>query len=78
MAYTEVDLPVALCETEIITLSDGTQVRFEESGGARDVFINDEWSARAQLFPGAEYVLETADGKYLLVADETLLRIERA
>ncbi|ABM28017.1 hypothetical protein [Nitratidesulfovibrio vulgaris] len=78
MEYTERDLPLSLNEAEVVVLSDGTQVRFEESGGARDVFINDEWSARAQLFPGAEYLLETPSGNYLLTAGESTLEVKRA
>lgn len=77
MEYTERDLPLSLNEAEVVVLADGTQVRFEESGGARDVFVNDEWSARAQLFPSAEYLLETSSGNYLLTAEEATLRVER-
>lgn len=77
MTYADADLPVVLHEAEFIVLSDGTQIRFEESGGARDVFINDEWSPRIQLYPSMEYTLETGAGNYLLVADELSLKVDR-
>lgn len=77
MDYTENDLPVTLAEAEMVTLADGTQVRFEESGGARDVFVGDEWTARATLFPGSTYVLEVSGGQYTLEAEATTLRVTK-
>ena len=78
MEYKESDLPVTLKETETLTLDDGTVVRFEESGGARDVMINDEWSPRVTLFPTADYILECGGQSYKLVAGDTDLSVAKA
>jgi hypothetical protein len=77
MEYRESDLPVILKETEYVILSDGTQVRFEESGGARDIMINDEWTPRATIFPDNEYILETGAGTYRLTAGFLDLKVEK-
>jgi len=53
-------------------------VRYEESGGARDVFVNDEWSVRATLFPGSDYCLETGGCTYMLTATDDGLRVEKS
>ena len=78
MDYSESDLPVTLKETETLTLADGTTVRFEESGGARDVMIGDEWSPRTTLFPGSDYMLDAGGKQYKLTAGGDDLTIELA
>lgn len=78
MDYHEKDLPVTIGETEVVYLDDGTSVRFEENGGARDVMINDEWTPRCSLFPSCDYALETGGKTYRLVAGEYDLKIETA
>ncbi len=77
MEYNERDLPVSIREAEMVTLQPGTVVRFEESGGARDVFVDDEWSSRVSLFPGMTYELECEGCTYMLSAEEAGLRVER-
>ncbi|MDR3045885.1 MAG: hypothetical protein LBU75_16740 [Desulfovibrio sp.] len=77
MSHTEADLPAVIHETEFVILADGTQVRYEESGGARDVFVNDEWTARSTLFPGSDYCLETGGCTYLLTATDDGLKVEK-
>lgn len=77
MNYGERDLPVSIRESEMVTLDSGSVVRFEESGGARDVFVDDEWASRATLFPGMEYELDCAGCVYTLAADDAGLRVQR-
>jgi hypothetical protein len=78
MDYTEADLPVTLKETEVVTLADGTAVRFEENGGARDVMVNDEWSPRCTLFPGCDHMLEAGGKTYRLLAGNDDLSVAPA
>ncbi|GFM37417.1 hypothetical protein [Desulfovibrio psychrotolerans] len=77
MNYTDSDFPVCIREAEMATLAGGMVVRYEESGGARDVFVDDEWSSRATLFPGMNLELESGGTRYLLSADDNGLRVER-
>jgi len=77
MNYTEDDLPVEIVETEYVTLSDGTEVRYEESGGARDVMISGDFAPRATLFPGGEYLLDCAGCTYVLKATDTALAVSK-
>lgn len=77
MNYTEDDLPVEIVETEHVTLSDGTEVRYEENGGARDVMISGDFAPRATLFPGSGYELECAGCKFLLMATDNALAVSK-
>lgn len=60
--YTQKDLPVTLHTDDLLRLDDGTAVRWESSGEAKDIMLNDDFSATCQLFPGCEYTL-AAGGK---------------
>ena len=62
--FSETDLPVDVHHGEIVTLADGTTVRFESNGEAKDIMINDDFGAACTLFPGNEYVVETVGGNY--------------
>lgn len=53
--YKESDLPLEFHHGEILTLSDGTTVRFESNGEAKDVMINDSFTPEVTLFPGNEF-----------------------
>jgi hypothetical protein len=77
MSYTEDDLPVEITENEYVRLSDGTEVRFEENGGARDVMISGDFAPRATLFPGNGYELECAGCKFLLMATDAALAVSK-
>jgi hypothetical protein len=76
MEYTEADLPVEVKENEYLKLNDGTTVRFEESGGARDVMIGEEWTPRTTLFPGNEYMLDSGGKSFRLTATDYSLKVE--
>ena len=76
MDYQESDLPVVLQEGDTVRLADGTTVRFDESGGARDVMINDEFNSRCTLFPTMDYELD-AGSSYRLTAGDMDLKVEK-
>ena len=67
--YTESNLPVDVHHGEMVTLADGTTVRFESNGEAKNVMINDGFEAACTLFPGNEFIVETAQGNYKLTCD---------
>ena len=69
MEYTEADLPLNLHHGEILTLADGTTVRFESNGEAKDVFLSDDFSPTVELFPAQEYTFETGGNNYKLSAE---------
>lgn len=78
MDYTEKDLPLVLKETEYVTLDDGTKVRYEESGGARDLMIGDEWTPRATIFPHNDFMLEVGGKTYRITGLDEGMRVEKA
>lgn len=67
--YTESDLPVDVHHGEIVTLKDGTTVRFESNGEAKDIMVNDGFEPSCTLFPGNEYVVETSGGNYTVTCE---------
>ncbi|SIN68851.1 hypothetical protein [Halodesulfovibrio marinisediminis] len=76
MTFTYKDLPVVLRETELLTLKDGTQLRFESNGGAQEVFVNDEWTSRASLFQGMDHLLTVSDEQIHIISEADGLRVE--
>jgi len=60
--YTQKDLPVQLHPDDLLRFDDGTAVRWESSGEAKDIMLNDDFNAATQLFPGCDYTI-TAGGK---------------
>ncbi|OBQ45816.1 hypothetical protein [Halodesulfovibrio spirochaetisodalis] len=76
MTFTHKDLPMVLRETELLTLEDGTQVRFESNGGAHDIFINDEWTSRASLFQGMAHDLNASEQHVTLISEPDGVRVE--
>lgn len=67
--FTEADLPLDVAHGEMITLKDGTTVRFESNGEAKDIMINDSFSPAVTLFPGNDFVVETSGGNYLVTCE---------
>ncbi len=63
MDYTEKDVPVKLHHGEMLTLDDGTIVRFEANGEAKDVFLDDGFAPTVELFPSNYHNFTTKDGK---------------
>lgn len=62
--YSEADLPAEVHHGELVTLSDGTTVRFESNGEAKDVMINDSFSPAVTLFPGNDFEFEAHGDKF--------------
>jgi hypothetical protein len=77
--YTEKDLPVTLHHGELLTLDDGTSVRFDSNGEAKDVMINDSFTPACTLFPGNEYSFQAGGNTYKLTCTfEDNMRVEKA
>lgn len=68
-SYSEVDLPVEVGHGEMITLADGTTVRFESNGEAKNIMVNDGFEPAVTLFPGNTYVVETNQGDYSVTCE---------
>ncbi|MFP4315071.1 MAG: hypothetical protein ACOC24_00965 [Desulfovibrionales bacterium] len=78
MNYTEADLPRQLHDGEILTLQDGTEVRFERNGEAKDIYLGDAYVPTVQLFPDTEYTFTAGDAQYRVRAlFEDALDVER-
>ena len=60
--YAQKDLPVTIHPDDLLRLDDGTAIRWETSGEAKDIMLNDDFNAACQLFPGNEFIV-TAGGK---------------
>ncbi|THB69996.1 MAG: hypothetical protein D6E12_03505 [Desulfovibrio sp.] len=78
MDYSDADLPVEINEADVVTLADGTTVRYEENGGARDVMIGGDWSPRCTLYPGNTYDLDAGGKAYVLSATDSALKVAAA
>jgi len=62
MNYKQSDLPLTLKHGETLTLDDGTTIRFESNGEAKDIMINDSFAPAVTLFPANDFTHE-AGGK---------------
>lgn len=60
--FTQDNLPVRLHTDDLLRLDDGTTIRYETSGEAKDIMLNDDFNAACQLFPGCDFTV-TAGGK---------------
>ena len=76
--YTEADLPLELGDGEYLTLADGTSVRWESNGEAKDVFLSADFSPTVELFPSNDYTFEAGGSTYKLTARfEAALLVEK-
>lgn len=75
--YMQKDLPVTMHPDDLLRLDDGTAVRWETSGEAKDIMLNDDFNAACQLFPGCDYVL-SAGGKDFRISTgyEDVIKVE--
>ncbi|GEM_PF-406240 len=64
--YSENDLPLEFHHGEILILSDGTTIRFESNGEAKDVMINDSFSPATTLFPGNQFCFDAHGDKFCM------------
>ena len=67
--YSEIDLPVDVHHGELIELMDGTTIRFESNGEAKDIMVNDAFEPEITLFPGNEHTMETSQGSYCITCE---------
>lgn len=67
--YTEKDLPVTMHPDDLLRLSDGTTVRFDTNGEAKDIMLNDDFNAAGELFPGNEFVVSAGGKDFILTSD---------
>ena len=67
--FSESDLPLDEHHGEMLTLADGTTVRFESNGEAKNVMINDGFEPATTLYPGNDYVVETGQGSYQMTCE---------
>ncbi len=67
-AYTQKDIPFTLKHGEILTFDDGTTVRFESNGEAKDIMVNDDFAPAITLFPANDYMLAAGGKNFKLTA----------
>jgi hypothetical protein len=78
MNFTEADLPIEINHEQMVTLGDGTTIRFETNGEAKDVYVGDAFDPSVQLFPDCDYLVETSGGTFKATAMFTdTLRVEK-
>jgi hypothetical protein len=58
--YTQKDLPVRIHPDDLVRLDDGTTIRYETSGEAKDIMLNDDFNAACQLFPGNDFIVSAS------------------
>lgn len=76
--YSEADLPVDVHHGEMVTLGDGTTVRFESNGEAKNVMINDGFEPACTLFPGNEFMVEANGGNFKITCEfGDVMRLEK-
>jgi hypothetical protein len=79
MNFTEADLPVDIDHEQMVTLADGTAIRFETNGEAKDVYVGDAFNPTVQLFPDCDYIVETPHGMFKVTAQFTdTVRVQKA
>ena len=67
--FTEADLPCRIDHEQMVTFGDGTTVRFETNGEAKDVYLGDAFMPNCQLFPGNEFDFEVCGKPYKVTAE---------
>ncbi|WP_243545410.1 hypothetical protein [Pseudodesulfovibrio tunisiensis] len=76
--YNEADLPVDVHHGEMVTLNDGTTIRFESNGEAKNVMINDDFAPAATLFPGNEFTVQAGGNSFCMTCSfEDSMKIEK-
>ncbi len=58
--YTQKDLPVRIHPDDLVRLDDGTTIRYETSGEAKDIMLNDDFNSACQLFPGNDFIVSAS------------------
>lgn len=68
-SYNQKDVPLTLKHGEILTFDDGTTVRFEANGEAKDIMVNDDFAPAMTLFPANDFILSASGANYKLTAN---------
>ena len=68
--YTQKDLPVRMHPDDLLRLDDGTTLRWETSGEAKDIMLNDDFNAACQLYPGNEFVVSAGGRDFRITTPE--------
>jgi hypothetical protein len=68
MNYSQNDLPVRIHHGEMVTLDDGTVVRYDSNGDAKDVFLDDSYAPTVQLFPDCDHVFTAGGNTFKVTA----------
>lgn len=77
--FTETDLPLDVHHGEMVNLSDGTTVRFESNGEAKNIMVNDGFEPACTLYPGNDFVVQTSQGSYKVTCEfGDAMHIEKA
>ncbi len=66
--YTQNDIPLTLKHGENLILDDGTTVRFESNGEAKDIMLNEDFSPAISLFPACDFLVQSSDKSFKLTA----------
>ena len=67
-SYSQKDLPLTLHHGEILTFDDGTSVRFESNGEAKNIMVNDDFSPATTLFPANDFILSASGKSFKMTA----------
>ncbi len=67
-SYTQKDIPLTLKHGETLTLEDGTTVRFESNGEAKDILLNEDFSPAISLFPACDFMVQASGKSFKLTA----------
>lgn len=67
--FTEAELPVTIDHEQMVTLADGTTIRFETNAEAKDLYVGDAFTPTIQLFPGNDFVVESGGKSFKIVAE---------
>jgi len=67
--YTQKDLPLTMHPDDLLRLDDGTTIRFDTNGEAKDIMLNDDFNAACELFPGNEFVVTAGGREFRLTTD---------
>jgi len=67
--YSQKDLPVRMNPDDLLRLDDGTTIRWESSGEAKDIMLNDDFMAACQLFPGNDFTVSAGGRDFRITTD---------
>lgn len=69
MNFKESDLPLSLKHGEMLVMDDGSTIRFESNGEAKDIMINEDFAPAITLFPANDFFYEAGGAKIKMTAN---------